>query len=524
VSIGGPGGLEYTRACYLRRISDAAGRSVTFDYREKVYTDTVREYEPPHVRQPTEPAAYQDRYETRYLDAIRAAQLVDGAERELFSVGFTYSVDNVSDAVGDPIYLFKRFLRGITLVNADGKLVPGLRFTYYDGSEAPDAHRGALEAMTYPGGAVATYRYRKVAMAGTDLALSVTRDESGGGIPRVFFGPNYAVLARYDVNAGRRLALNLYDWNGSWIASTPLATNLAGDVDLSTLAVVTQDDFLVLSFRMTGQATGDEIVTYVVRRTFGTFGHWDAQRLAMPTLKTTDSTFQVDAGNAFVAAAATDIRTVYRYVWDPRNKVWDARHVTLPTAGEFLLRASDHFFTLGRRQTPVSEAPPAAWRLAARVPLVAIDSRCRPGVVRRGARQAVGWRSGSSGRGGRMRETPIGLFVGHDAPPDGGELLRPAEVCARLKVSRAWVYRAAADGRLPSLRLGGPDGPLRFEPAALDAWIERCRAAWRPGDTGAATLRRVALGRLTTRVSRAARIRASVSATPAARNCSSRWP
>ena len=49
------------------------------------------------------------------------------------------------------------------------------------------------------------------------------------------------------------------------------------------------------------------------------------------------------------------------------------------------------------------------------------------------------------------------------------DLLKPGDVCARLKVSRAWVYRAAADGRIPSLRLGGPDGPLRFEPDVLDA-------------------------------------------------------
>lgn len=71
-----------------------------------------------------------------------------------------------------------------------------------------------------------------------------------------------------------------------------------------------------------------------------------------------------------------------------------------------------------------------------------------------------------------------------------GELLKPAEVCALLKVSRAWLYRAAADHRIPSLRLGGPDGPLRFDPAELKAWVERSRAAWRPGDSSTATLRR----------------------------------
>src|SRR3954454_19138979 len=76
-------------------------------------------------------------------------------------------------------------------------------------------------------------------------------------------------------------------------------------------------------------------------------------------------------------------------------------------------------------------------------------------------------------------------------PMSHGELLKPANVCGQLKVSRAWLYRAAADGRIPSLRLGGPDGPLRFEPLELAAWIERSRSAWRPGDSSTATLRRV---------------------------------
>ena len=72
------------------------------------------------------------------------------------------------------------------------------------------------------------------------------------------------------------------------------------------------------------------------------------------------------------------------------------------------------------------------------------------------------------------------------------ELLKPADVCAQLKVSRAWLYRAAADGRIPSLRLGGPDGPVRFEPQEIAAWLKSSRAAWRPGDSSTATLRRAA--------------------------------
>jgi excisionase family DNA binding protein len=63
-------------------------------------------------------------------------------------------------------------------------------------------------------------------------------------------------------------------------------------------------------------------------------------------------------------------------------------------------------------------------------------------------------------------------------------LLKPSDVARRLSVSRSWVYGAAADGRIPSLRLGGPDGPLRFIETDVEEWIARARAEWQPG-TGA---------------------------------------
>jgi predicted DNA-binding transcriptional regulator AlpA len=43
------------------------------------------------------------------------------------------------------------------------------------------------------------------------------------------------------------------------------------------------------------------------------------------------------------------------------------------------------------------------------------------------------------------------------------------------------VYQAVADGRLPHLRLGSPDGPVRFVAVDIDAWVEAQRMAWAPG-------------------------------------------
>jgi excisionase family DNA binding protein len=53
----------------------------------------------------------------------------------------------------------------------------------------------------------------------------------------------------------------------------------------------------------------------------------------------------------------------------------------------------------------------------------------------------------------------------------GSQLLKPEEVRQFLNVSRAWLYRAASEGRIPCVRLGGPGGPLRFERSAIEQWL-----------------------------------------------------
>jgi len=81
------------------------------------------------------------------------------------------------------------------------------------------------------------------------------------------------------------------------------------------------------------------------------------------------------------------------------------------------------------------------------------------------------------------------------APPPFQALLKPEEVASRLGVSRSWLYEAAKQGRIPSIRLGGFDGPVRFVESDLLAWIERARAGWQPGDSARDTLQRVVPGR-----------------------------
>jgi excisionase family DNA binding protein len=66
-------------------------------------------------------------------------------------------------------------------------------------------------------------------------------------------------------------------------------------------------------------------------------------------------------------------------------------------------------------------------------------------------------------------------------PPAGVALLKPSDVAVQLGVSRSWLYEAAKTGRIPSIRIGGEEGPLRFVPADIQEWIDDARAAWTPG-------------------------------------------
>ena len=51
-----------------------------------------------------------------------------------------------------------------------------------------------------------------------------------------------------------------------------------------------------------------------------------------------------------------------------------------------------------------------------------------------------------------------------------------------LGVSRSWLYQAANSGRIPCVRLGGPDGPVRFRLTELWDWIEEGRIVQAGGE------------------------------------------
>ena len=96
---------------------------------------------------------------------------------------------------------------------------------------------------------------------------------------------------------------------------------------------------------------------------------------------------------------------------------------------------------------------------------------------------------------GRTNTAGLAQTVNNDRPQPELVLIKPMALAAQLGVSRTWLYDAAKSGRIPSIRIGGDDGPLRFVPADVERWIDDARARWAPGPLDRRAVRPVDIGR-----------------------------
>lgn len=293
----GAGGLPYTKAVYLTRLTDVFGRSVELAYGDKLWSDgdtDPREYCDPHRAIPsTEPGPYQDRYETKFLAGMSAH---DAAGVPLFGYRFTYDprpgapgrdkeVANVSGTTGRlQGDTYKRFLTGITLAYADDTTAPPINFGYYldsvDDPERPEGYApAAVKTITYPEGAVAHYDYQRQSLPACDRTVVVTRPDVLGanGAPRVFYGADYAVVTWYSANAGSgKLAMAIYTWTGAWLrwSLTEDALLDTKGLNLESLDVLADSDFMALHFNRLTQGGIPRRVVYVFQKDTARQGQW----------------------------------------------------------------------------------------------------------------------------------------------------------------------------------------------------------------------------------------------------------
>ncbi|WP_193727860.1 RHS repeat domain-containing protein [Paraburkholderia franconis] len=258
----GAGGKPYTKACYLTSVTDVFGRTATFNYQPKLWSDATpespREYADPHKSVPdTTPNGFQDCYETQFLNDIVVS---DAGGSTLFSLEFVYdpspaqkgaeAVANVAGTSGD---MCKRLLTGFALFNPSGDNLPGYRYDYYlDTSE--QTNLGALRSIVYPTGGSAVYAYNPVELPICERAMTLSAPAPlpAQSMPRVWFGPDYAVSV-WNNSATQQMSLQILTWNGQWNswqpdASSPLLVNGNGGTDLSTVTVLAAENFVAITY------------------------------------------------------------------------------------------------------------------------------------------------------------------------------------------------------------------------------------------------------------------------------------
>ena len=394
----GNGGLAYTKACYLTSITDVFGRKAIFTYADKLWNADAaspREYADPHKVTPdTTPDAYQDRYETQYLASI-AVQDQTGAP--LLGVILQYGlpqngVANVTPTTGS-LYgdTFKRFLTGIVLTNATGQSLPGICFAYYLEPTGPSP--GALQSITYPQGAVATYTYtdspQTLPICERTITVTPPAAVSSGSQPFVWFGPDYAVTVWWSATTGV-LSLVVYTWLGRWQpwqieASSALICDQCGDLDPTTLDAVVSTNYFAVYFNRVSAAQAE---AFVFRKDPARPGRWVpatvngvTTALNVPTLSYSiaQGTATFVGGDNFLIGGVSDVvydgpglNTYDRLTWSWIEDAW-ARESFSPGNFIFVAAQTEYYVTLDAVSGILSLfylAPASQWQQSASSPIL----------------------------------------------------------------------------------------------------------------------------------------------------------
>ena len=322
VPIDGAGGPAYTRACYLNAITDSYGQRVTLRYAEKEPFEVV----PPHPTQPGAPQAFQDRYESRFLDRVDVT-VDDGSA--LFSVQLDYqfldvSRSGVSPGAGDEFR--KRYLTGVTEIGRAGIAIPSLSIEYC--ADPDDPNPGGVQQLTYPRGAVVRYEY-----ATEPLPNSATRhwapSPGPGYQPRVWHGPGYTVVTWHNPTAVE-MRIDAYTWNGHWNAWSDTKNWSVADTSLRVYAAV---GFYAVSF--TDARTGAHRVLLYRQDPYRS-GEWSLvpHQIELPAGEPEPL---VRLGEDFVAIADTVGQRLVVADWNLESQAWiehefstlDADHLSL---------------------------------------------------------------------------------------------------------------------------------------------------------------------------------------------------
>jgi large repetitive protein len=342
------GGAKFTQASYLSKVVDSFGRTLQFTHGEKYGEQNpsprgIVEYQAQNTDLPA-PNAYQERYETRYLDSI---EVRNAQGQELYRLKFVYDFINMAIA-SDPAYplLWKRCLKSFYQYSPVGTSQPGMEFDY---AGTNDVNRGALRSVTYPTGGVLRIEYKKM-LIDAPKRTTVSNPLSGS-TPGVWQGDNYVVFT-FCQPRGAGIKVLVRTWDGRWVESDITAPGMAGiTADPGSVRVLTRPDFIALSFRNTA-ASQDEL--YIYQRDREGFGEWKlfGGQPFLLQLKSRAGESSFTAGTDFAVAYnkdyTTDVLQTFSYSWQTGQ--WTRPYIKPDMGGETgaVVAAAQNYYIVAR--------------------------------------------------------------------------------------------------------------------------------------------------------------------------------
>lgn len=350
----GDGGLSFTKACYLSKITDMFNRTIDFNYGEKQYNITSpsspREYLSPHwnnlyTQVPNnDPSPYQDRYETRYLDNI----VVNNSEGiMLYKVQLSYDSDSNFSDYSETDYLYgdtvKRTLTSIQRVFASNCSTPSLDFSYWG---AGSINAGAMKGAVTPDGAKIDYQYKQQSLPLLDRQKQISNPWPETGKPRLWFSSDYVVNLWLNESTNQ-IHVTFYTWLGRWQQWAPSEQIIEanGSFDITRLNVLTTEDFSCLSFPIIHQ---QKSYIHIYHKDNRKWGEW---------LETNPITFnttqlEVAAGDNFFIACDQENNQLWRYTWNGFSKEWIIENVSsqLGSGRPYITATAKHYAILDYAQ------------------------------------------------------------------------------------------------------------------------------------------------------------------------------
>jgi len=339
-SVGSGSSPLQTEASYLTSITSSFGYEVDLIYKNKLSQEVME----PHTEQ-NEPDAYQEVYESMYLDKL----LVKGDGNQVYEIDLRYSFYSTGNiAAGNNT---KRLLSSMVKVGSGGLQSPTMSFGYL--SSGPMA--GALNTVTTPSQGTVTYEYSSGQTLNTRSNYQSVSADANYGSPQVFSADDYTVITwihlanggGLDYNNAQPIEVNAYSWEGEWKMS-PLAGNMqynnvkiVSGTQFQDFQVSTQRNFFALLMQ-DYSSNANYYYIYIWSKSDETIGSWDFftdhiqfNSGSTPALK------QLLTGDNFVAVS-DNYGKLFRYVWNRQFGSWSAS-VVPETTGTHYTTATNNF-------------------------------------------------------------------------------------------------------------------------------------------------------------------------------------